>query len=109
MSPRRREPEEEDHIEDESRPPMLPASSCATSDERIEYIETTVRRMSETQHEIKVALLGSKYGQIGVFPRLDKVEAKVDAHDRKLLVWGAGLATLWSFIMTFGDKLKKLF
>lgn len=58
---------------DGTTPPMHPAPSCATHDERIIFIEETVR-------DIKTALVGNKLGQRGVIPRLQEAEDKFAAH-----------------------------
>jgi hypothetical protein len=58
---------------DDTTPPMKPAPSCATHDERMVFIEETVR-------DIKIALVGNKLGQKGVIPRLADAEEKFAAH-----------------------------
>lgn len=83
---------------DDTIPPMRSASACVTHDDRLIYIEETVR-------DIKTALVGNKLGVKGIVPRLDDVERAVDSHDRKLLVWGSGFTALWLAIVAFKDKL----
>lgn len=72
--------------------PILPSGIHAglwrETDERLLKIEGTLQ-------EIKAALVGNPtLGHTGLVSRVETIEAKVDRHDRKLLVWGSVVAAL---------------
>lgn len=59
-----------------------------------------VQSIKETLHRIESALVGDPaMGHKGIAQRLDTVEQRTDAHDRKLLVWG-GAFTGASVVLT---------
>lgn len=70
----------------DSNPPM-PAPACITN----EILWDEVQILKGTTREILVALKGNDYGTKGVIPRLDEIEVKQEAQDRKLIKW-AGMA-----------------
>lgn len=61
--------------------------------------------MRDDMKEVKTALTGNKY-QPGLIPRVDKIEATVAAHDKKMIVWSAGLTALGAIIVYFKDFFK---
>tara|TARA_R110000868_G_scaffold40556_1_gene139827 strand:- start:511 stop:780 length:270 start_codon:yes stop_codon:yes gene_type:complete len=88
---------------------MMPAPACVTNDERIAFIEITVRDTNAQVRDLTIALTGNALGQKGIIPRLTSVEDKLETHDRKLLVWGAGLTVMASFLSVVKDKVIRIF
>jgi len=87
----------------ETQAGFLPGPPCITAEgdqqDRLSNIETAV-------YEIRSALVGNpKLGHKGIVHRLDAVEVKAEASDRKLLVWG-GIAAAAGTALSFAkDKL----
>lgn len=85
-------------------PEELPAGPCALSPEahrRLEAIEGTLGK-------IHVALVGNPdMGHKGLVARVEATENKVEAHDRKLLVWGAIATAFLTAFEFLKDKILR--
>lgn len=68
-----------------------------------EELRNHIINLRQDMKEIKVALKGNELGTPGVLPRLTNVESKCEAHDRKLLVWGAILTAAGSAAVFLKD------
>lgn len=67
----------------------LPTSPCVVSTDVAEQL----RQIHATQQEIKTALIGNPaLGHQGLVTRVERIEERVEKHDRKLLVWGSLVA-----------------
>lgn len=82
---------------------MLPAAPCAMispeADRRLQAMEHTL-------DEIKGALVGNpKLGHKGLCQRLETIETRVEAHDRKLLVWGSVITAFLTAFEFLKDRL----
>jgi hypothetical protein len=64
-----------------------------------EYLEA----MRVNIQELTTAITGNALGQEGIIPRLDNVETKVDAHDRRFLVWGSILSAAGTALVFVKD------
>ena len=63
----------------------LPAPACVATPE----VNEQLREIRATQQEIRTALIGNpSLGHKGLVHRVEFIETRVEAHDRKLLVWG---------------------
>lgn len=90
--------------------PMMPASACATNDDRLVFIERTVR-------DIHVALVGNDLGQKGVIPRQQEAEEKFAEHivedNRRFnkieftIKWASGAVAGLFAAIKFWEYLKK--
>lgn len=57
--------------------------------------------------QITTALVGNELGTTGVIPRLDAVEKKAEASDRKLLVWGSLFTAAWGAVLVLKEYIRK--
>ena len=88
---------------DETKPPMRPAAPCAMISPEADL---RLKSMEDTLHEIKGALVGNpKLGHKGLCQRLETIETRVEAHDRKLLVWGSVITAFLTAFEFLKDRL----
>lgn len=70
---------------------MLPAPPCVSNED----LWNQVQLLHASNHQILVAFKGNNLGTKGVIPRIEDLEVKQEATDRKLIKWagiGAGFA-----------------
>ena len=80
----------------------LPAAPCVATPE----VNEQLRQIRETQQEIRTALIGCPaLGHKGLVHRVESIEAKVEAHDRKILIWSAGITAGVTAVQLLKDKI----
>lgn len=88
---------------DDSNPP-LPAPPCFADPD----VHVRLASMEETLKEIRTAVIGNpKLGHRGLVCRVDAVEAKVETHDRKLVLWGGIVTAGFTALTLLKDRLIK--
>jgi hypothetical protein len=89
-------------MSDHANPPGLAAAPCGATPD----INEQLQHIRETQHEIRAALIGNPaLGHKGLVHRVESIEAKVETHDRKILVWSAGITAALAALELLKDKI----
>lgn len=82
----------------------LPAPACVATPE----VNEQLREIRATQQEIRTALIGNPaLGHKGLVHRVEFIETRVEAHDRKLLVWGTTITAGVTLAVTALQFLKE--
>jgi len=80
--------------------------AAAPSHATPELVSEQLRHIRDTQQEIRLALIGNpSLGHKGLVHRVESIEAKVEQHDRKLLVWGTGITAAITAVQLLKEKI----
>ena len=81
---------------------QLPAAPCIATAE----VNEQLRAIRETQQEIRTALIGKpELGHKGLVHRVESIEAKVEAHERKIIIWSAGITAAVTALQLLKDRI----
>lgn len=69
-------------------------------------LRTFCEDMRADMQEVKIALVGNRYGQVGLIKEVAVVKEKVEGHDRKFLVWGSILSFAGTALVFLKDYLR---